>query len=44
MGRLTEVEKKQYNLWLDYLDNIGEVDTQLAPNITWPALISDVFG
>lgn len=36
MGRLTEVEKMQYNLWLDYLDNIGAVDTQLAPNIIWP--------
>lgn len=37
LGRLKEAEKAQYNSWLDYLDELEEVDTSSAPNINWPA-------
>ncbi|ABP59505.1 tail assembly chaperone [Enterobacter sp. 638] len=36
MGRLKDTEKAQYNLWLDYLDELEAVDTSTAPDITWP--------
>ncbi|EHI1014112.1 tail fiber assembly protein [Escherichia coli] len=36
LGRLTDTEKKQYNLWLDYLDALEAVDTSSAPDINWP--------
>lgn len=36
MGRLKDVEKEQYNQWLDYLDALEAVDTSSAPGINWP--------
>ena len=36
MGRLNDVEKEQYNAWLDYLDALELVDTSSAPDIEWP--------
>lgn len=36
LGRLTDTEKDQYNLWLDYLDALEAVDTSSAPDIKWP--------
>ncbi|MDM2751413.1 tail fiber assembly protein [Citrobacter sp. Cs237] len=36
IGRLKGDELAQYNLWLDYLDELDAVDTSTAPNITWP--------
>lgn len=36
LGRLTEAEKDQYNLWLDYLDALDAVDTSSVPDIDWP--------
>jgi uncharacterized protein YggL (DUF469 family) len=36
LGRLTEAEKEQYNLWLDYLGALEAVDTSSAPDINWP--------
>ena len=36
MGRLSDSEKAQYNLWLDYLDELEAVDTSTAPDIIWP--------
>ncbi|AUX62682.1 tail fiber assembly protein [Escherichia coli] len=36
LGRLTETEKEQYNLWLDYLDALESVDISSAPDINWP--------
>ena len=36
MGRLKGDELAQYNLWLDYLDELEAVDTSTAPDITWP--------
>ncbi|MBW4235815.1 tail fiber assembly protein [Enterobacter roggenkampii] len=36
MGRLKDTEKAQYNLWLDYLDELEAVDTSSAPKINWP--------
>jgi len=36
MGRLTDTEKTQYNAWLDYLDELEDVDTSSAPDIQWP--------
>ena len=36
MGRLKDTEKAQYNLWLDYLDELEAVDTSTAPDIIWP--------
>ncbi|EKS6745954.1 tail fiber assembly protein [Enterobacter kobei] len=37
LGRLTDAEKEQYNLWLDYLDGLEAVDTTSASVINWPA-------
>lgn len=36
IGRLTDKDKTQYNLWLDYLDELEAVDTSSAPDINWP--------
>ncbi|WP_249825463.1 MULTISPECIES: tail fiber assembly protein [Enterobacteriaceae] len=36
MGRLSDTEKTQYNLWLDYLDALEAVDTFSASDINWP--------
>ncbi|HGP4137823.1 TPA: tail fiber assembly protein [Enterobacter roggenkampii] len=36
IGRLKGDELVQYNLWLDYLDELDAVDTLKAPDITWP--------
>lgn len=36
IGRLKGDELTQYNLWLDYLDELEAVDTSSAPNIVWP--------
>lgn len=36
MGRLTDVERSQYNDWLDYLDALEEVNISTAPNVIWP--------
>ncbi|MGU3487247.1 tail fiber assembly protein [Enterobacter bugandensis] len=36
IGRLKGDELAQYNLWLDYLDELQVVDTSLAPDINWP--------
>lgn len=36
MGRLKDTEKAQYNLWLDYLDELEAVDTSTAPDIICP--------
>ncbi|WP_199556716.1 tail fiber assembly protein [Enterobacter kobei] len=36
MGRLNDIEKAQYNAWLDYLDALEAVDTSSEPDINWP--------
>lgn len=36
IGRLKGDELAQYNLWLDYLDELEAVDISTAPNIIWP--------
>lgn len=36
IGRLKGDELVKYNLWLDYLDALYEVDTSGASNIEWP--------
>ncbi|MCJ8600979.1 tail fiber assembly protein [Klebsiella pneumoniae] len=36
LGRLSEEEKVQFNLWLDYLDALTSVDVSDAPDIEWP--------
>lgn len=36
LGRLTNAEKSEFNLWLDYLDSIVTVDTDSAPDVEWP--------
>lgn len=36
IGRLKGNDLTQYNLWLDYLDELEAVDTSSAPNIVWP--------
>ncbi|WLI76966.1 tail fiber assembly protein [Kosakonia sp. H02] len=36
IGRLIDVELKQYEQWLDYLDALLATDTSSAPDITWP--------
>ncbi|MDV0595751.1 MULTISPECIES: tail fiber assembly protein [unclassified Enterobacter] len=36
LGRLTDDELIQYNIWLDYLDELEAIDTSKAPDITWP--------
>ncbi|KFC08335.1 phage tail fiber assembly protein [Trabulsiella guamensis ATCC 49490] len=37
IGRLAGDELAQYNLWLDYLDELEAIDTSAAPDITWPS-------
>lgn len=37
IGRLKGDELAQYNLWLDYLDELEAVDTSTAPDIKWPS-------
>lgn len=37
IGRLKGDELAQYNLWLDYLDELEVVDTSTAPDVKWPA-------
>ncbi|EHH7717723.1 tail fiber assembly protein, partial [Escherichia coli] len=41
LGRLKDSEKEQYNLWLDYLDELEAIDTSAAPDITWPSQPAD---
>ncbi|ELY2767209.1 tail fiber assembly protein [Cronobacter malonaticus] len=41
IGRLKGDELAQYNLWLDYLDALEAVDTSTAPDVPWPAPISE---
>lgn len=36
LNRATDDEKVILNQWVDYVDDIQSVDTQQAPNITWP--------
>lgn len=36
MGRLKDVEKAQYNAWIDYLEAVEAIDTSTAPEIEWP--------
>ncbi|MGK0704999.1 tail fiber assembly protein [Yokenella regensburgei] len=36
-GRLKGDELARYNLWLDYLDALEEIDTSTAPDMKWPA-------
>ncbi|AVU59591.1 tail fiber assembly protein [Escherichia coli] len=36
IGRLNGDELAQYNLWLDYLDALEQVNTSSAPDIEWP--------
>ncbi|MGT2044640.1 tail fiber assembly protein [Enterobacter hormaechei subsp. xiangfangensis] len=36
IGRLKGDELVSYNLWLDYLDTLDVIKTDLAPNISWP--------
>lgn len=36
LGRLSDTDKAQYNLWLDYLDALEAIDTASAPDINWP--------
>lgn len=37
IGRLKGDELAQYNLWLDYLDELEVVDTSTAADIKWPS-------
>ncbi len=34
--QLTEAEASTLDLWLDYIDQLEAVNTDLAPNISWP--------
>lgn len=36
LGRMKDAEKKQFGLWLDYLDLINAVDTSKPSDIEWP--------
>ncbi|MGL5005808.1 MAG: tail fiber assembly protein [Plesiomonas sp.] len=36
LNRITDDEKNQLNLWIDYIDAINAVDTSTAPDIKWP--------
>lgn len=36
LNRATEDEKVALNKWIDYVEDIRAVDTQQAPDITWP--------
>lgn len=37
LGRLSDADKAEYNLWLDYMDALDAIDTSTAPDIQWPA-------
>ncbi|HDU8581386.1 TPA: tail fiber assembly protein [Morganella morganii] len=36
LGRIKDDEKARLNAWLDYLDELEEVDVSTAPDIIWP--------
>lgn len=36
LGRIDPDEKARLNVWLDYLDELEEVDVSTAPDIIWP--------
>lgn len=36
LGRISDNEKAEFNLWLDYLDAVNGVDTSTATDIQWP--------
>ncbi|WP_017382226.1 tail fiber assembly protein [Enterobacter hormaechei] len=36
LGRLSDSDKAEFNLWLDYLDAVNSVDTSAAPDIKLP--------
>ena len=36
IGRLTDKETAKYNVWLDYLDELGFVDISSTPGVSWP--------
>ncbi|MRS91328.1 tail fiber assembly protein [Enterobacteriaceae bacterium RIT714] len=36
LGRLSEQERVSFNAMLDYLDALERVDTENAPDISWP--------
>lgn len=38
LGRLSDIDKAKFNVWLDYIDAAQAVDTSTAPDITWPVL------
>lgn len=37
IGRLKGDELSEYEMWLDYLDDLNEVDASNGPNIDWPS-------
>lgn len=37
LGRLNEDEKRQYGLWLDYLDELEAVNASAEADIIWPS-------
>lgn len=36
IGRIKSNELAQYNLWLDYIDELDATDVSNAPDIVWP--------
>jgi len=36
LGRLSESEKREFNVWLDYLEALSAIDTTKPDGITWP--------
>ena len=36
LGRIKDDEKALLNAWLDYLDELEEVDVSTAPDVIWP--------
>ena len=38
IGRLKGDELAQYNLWLDYLEELYAIETASTPDINWPAV------
>lgn len=36
LNRASDEEKAALNAWVDYVDHIQAIDTQLAPDIDWP--------
>ncbi|WP_373963346.1 tail fiber assembly protein [Kosakonia sacchari] len=41
LNRLSENEKRAFNIWIDYLDALGDIDTSLSPDINWPVPPND---